>query len=209
MEVQIYLLDDNKALIHDNDQLTEFNNLVHELGLSCDNHLDKAKSPIPYLWIDEATVRAFQILCPTIDRIETYTLEIPLEILRNIKLAKTEHYFDWIEIWSNRKDPDPFCIGRVYKDNDARREKYTWHAHHYLIGRWGSEKKSIDQLIRDAIKVAAGRIVTYASTSIAKMNSWKACPDDWARNYIYNNDTEASIAIKKGGNNLDFEFPIP
>lgn len=205
MEVQIFLLKDNEALIYDNDKLTEFSSLVNELGLKCDNHLNKEKSPIPYMWIDEATVRAFQIICPTVDRIENYPLEIPLDILRNVKLAKIEHYFDWIEIWSNRKDPDPFCVGRVYKDNDARKQKYEWNAHNYLIGRWGHEAKSIQQLMKDAIKIASGRIHTYASTNIAKMNSWKACPEDWARNYIFNNDKETYDAIKKSGNDSNFE----
>jgi len=208
MEVQIFMSEDNKALIYDNDQLTEFNSLVSELGLKCDNHIDKHKSPIPYLWLDEATVRAFQIICPTAEKIEKYRFEIPIEILRNVKLANTEKYFDWIEIWSNTKDPDPFCIGRVYKDDDAREKKYHWNASYYLIGRWGSEGKPVNELVKDAIKIASHRILTHASTTIAKMSSWKSCPEDWARNYIFNNDSETREVISKGGNAIDYELPF-
>jgi len=197
MEVQIYLLENSKELIYDNDQLSEFSNLVGELGLICDNQINKEKSPIPYMWLDEATVRAFQIICPAVHRIEQYPLEIPIEILRNVRLTKTEQYFDWIEIWSNRKDPDPFCVGRVYKEDHSRQQHYTWDADHYLIGRWGHENKSIESLINDAIKIAANKIHIYASTTIAKLNSWKSCPEDWARSYIFNNDKEAAEAINR------------
>lgn len=203
MNVQIFIEEDNKELIYDNDQLSEFNNLVSELGLQCNNHNDPEKSPIPFMWLDESTIRAFKLLCPKVDKIQSYRLEIPLEVLRHVKLSENEKYFDWIEVWSNAKDPDPFAIGRVYKDSESRDKKYTWAAEHYLIGRWGAESKSVSELVQMAIKIATTRIEIYTESCIAKLNSWKSCPELWAKQYIFNNDTEASQAFN-GNNSLPF-----
>jgi hypothetical protein len=196
MNVQIFIQEENKQLIYDNDQLDEFKSLVSELGLQCDNHIDKEKSPIPFMWLDESTIRAFNLLCPRVDKLKDFRLEIPLEILRNVKLAQTEQYFDWIEIWSNTKDPDPFCIGRVYKTEESRLKSYTWTAETYLIGRWGAENKSINELIDSAVQIASQRIEVYTESCIAKLNSWKSCPTLWAKQYIFNNNSEAAHAFK-------------
>ena len=204
MNVQIFLLEENKQLIYDNDQLTEFNSLVEELGLKCNNHKDSTKSPIPYQWLDESTIRAFKLLCPKVDTIENYRFEIPLEILQNVKLSITEKYFDWIEVWSNAKDPDPFLVGRVYKDDESRNKNYTWSASNYLIGRWGAENKSIDELIQLSIKIATDRISVYTESCIAKLNSWKSCPELWAKQYIFNGDSEAAHAFNNNSSFLPF-----
>lgn len=206
-QVQIYMLEENKELIYDNDQLTEFNALVSELGLQCNNVKDDEKSPIPYMWLDEATLRAFKILCPKIDPIKDYRFEIPLEVLRNVKLSETEKYFDWIEVWSNSKDPDPFAIGRVYKTPNDRDKKYTWNASHYLIGRWGAENKEINELIEMAVKIASSKIKNFAETGMAKLKSWNECPDVWAKNYIFNNNQETQTAIQSSqGSVTDLPF---
>lgn len=203
MNVQIFIQEDNKALIYDNDQLDEFKSLVDELGLKCNNHIDSDKSPIPYMWLDQSTIRAFKLLCPSVDKIETYRFEIPLEVLRNVKLCQTEKYFDWLEVWSNEKDPDPFMIGKVYKNQDSRDKNYTWEASTYLIGRWGAEAKEVSELVNDAVKIAADRIQIYSESTIAKLKSWKECPELWAKQYIFNNNSEASHAFNNG-NSLPF-----
>lgn len=195
MNVQIFIQEENKALIYDNDQLDEFKSLVTELGLQCDNHIDKEKSPIPFLWLDESTIRAFKLLCPQVDRLPDYKFEIPIEILRNAKLCTVENYFDWMEVWSNRKDPDPFLVGRVYKQAEHREKQYTWAADHYLIGRWGAEKKEVPELIEMALGIATERIRVYTQSTIAKLKSWQECPDLWAKQYIFSNNSEASHAI--------------
>lgn len=204
MNVQIFMTEENKQLIYDNDQLNEFNNLVNELGLKCNNHIDGEKSPIPFMWLDQSTIRAFKLLCPMVDKIKDYRLEIPLEILRNIKLCEVEKYFDWIEVWSNTKDPDPFVVGRVFKSAQDIEQNYTWNAEHYLIGRWGAENKSINELIEMAVKMATTKIEIYTESCIAKLNSWKACPELWARQYIFENNSEASHAFKDSGSFLPF-----
>lgn len=204
MNVQIFMTEENKELIYDNDQLTEFNNLVSELGLQCNNQIDPEKSPIPFMWLDESTIRAFKLLCPHVDKIKNYRLEIPIEVLRQVKLSETEKYFDWIEIWSNIKDPDPFAIGRVYKDQQSREKEYTWNAQTYLIGRWGAESKSVPELIDMAVKIATTKIEIYTESCIAKLNSWKACPELWAKQYIFENNSEAAHAFNNTSNSLPF-----
>jgi len=191
--------EDNKALIYDNEQLDEFKSLVAELGLKCDNHIDKEKSPIPYMLLDQATIRAFKMLTPKVDKIKEYRFEIPIEVLRNVKLSETEKYFDYIEIWSNTKDPDPFAVGCVYKTEEDRVKQWSWNISYYLIGRWGAEEKELSELIDDAVKIATRKVKDYADSGIAKLASWQSCPDVWARNYIFNNDTEVSSAINNSG----------
>ena len=206
MRVQIFMMDDNKELIYDNEQLTEFNNLVSELGLKCHNVKDSTKSPIPYMQLDEATIRAFRILTPRVDKLSDYTFEIPIEALRHVKLSETEKYFDSYEVWSNQKDPDPFLVGRVYKNESDRTNGYTWNMSTYLIARWGAENKTIDELMQMAMNIAAERIYSHAEAAIAKMTSWKQCPQVWARQYIFNGNSEARTAI--GGSNISLDMPF-
>ena len=189
------MLEDNKQLIYDNEQLEEFKSLVSEMGLKCNNRIDSEKSPIPYMWLDASTVRAFKLLCPSVARADAYRLEIPLEILRNIKLAKTEKYFDWVEIWHNDKDPDPFCIGCVYKSELDRTNGYAWNVSHYLIGRWGAENKTVPELINIALEIATNKIKTFSIMMIAKMESLNKCPDIWAKKYLADGDNEVNDAI--------------
>lgn len=193
--VQIFMTEENKELIYDNNQLDEFKSLVYELGLLCDNRINSEKSPIPFTWLDQATIRAFKLICPQFDKIENYRLEIPLEILRNVKLSKVENYFDWIEVWHNAKNPDPFAVGVVYKNAQAREKGYSWEVEYYLIGRWGDENKTIPELMEIATNIATQRIQMYAESAMAKLESWKKCPEVWAKNFIYKNDSEASQAI--------------
>ena len=205
MNVKIYMSEDHKELIYDNDQLSEFKALVSELGLQCDNKKDAEKSPIPYMWLDTATIRAFKLICPKVDKIKEYRFEIPLEILRNVKLCEVEHYFDAVEIWSNVKDPDPFAVGAVYKDDESRTKGYYWNLQYYLIGRWGAEEKSIPELIKIAHQIATRRISDYAKSTIAKMTSWAACPEVWASKYISDDSSEAKSAIDRP-NDLPLDF---
>lgn len=203
METKIYL-NENKELIYDGEMLDEFNNLVNELGLKCNNKKDNEKSPIPYMWLDESTKRAFKLLCPRVKSVNDYELEIPLEILRHIKLSQNEKYFDVINVWSNTKDPDPFLIGMMYKSDDDRKSGYTWKMESYLIGRWGAENKSIEELIKQARQIASTRIKTYAAAGIAKLKSWMECPDVWADNYIFRNNQEAQEAFGDNSDTLPF-----
>lgn len=203
MEAKIYLTE-NEKLIYDGEALDEFNLLVSELGLKCDNQINKEKSPIPYMLLDEATERAFKLLCPRVSKIEDFQYEIPLEILRHIKLSKSENYFDELQIWSNTKDPDPFLIGFVYKNQVDREKGYSWNRSRYLIGRWGAENKSIEELISIARKIAETRIKTYAAAGIAKLKSWLECPEVWADNYIFRNNTEAQKAFGDNSDILPF-----
>lgn len=203
METKIYLTE-NKNLIYDGEALSEFNNLVNELGLKCNNQIDNSKSPIPYMVLDEATIRAFKLLCPRVSEIENFEFEIPLEILRHIKLCKNESYFDKLEIWSNTKDPDPFLVGRKYRNDDDRNKKYSWNMTYHLIGRWGAESREIKELIDEAREIAKNRIKTYAAAGIAKLKSWMECPDVWADNYIFRNNNEAQKAFDGSSDNLPF-----
>ncbi len=206
MKTQVFILEENRELIYDNEQLTEFQSLVSELGLKCNNVKDSTKSPIPYMQLDQATIRAFQILTPKVDKLTDYLFEIPIEALRQVKLSENEKYFDAYEVWSNQKDPDPFLIGKVYKNEEDRTKGYTWNMTTYLMARWGAENKTVEQLMQMAMKIATERIYSHAEADIAKMTSWKQCPEAWAKQYIFNGNSETQSAI--GGSNISLDLPF-
>lgn len=156
--VEIFLQDDFKDELIDSNILDEVNKIKQELNLSCGNQLSD-KSQIPYLWIDDYTQSCFRVLCPRSVKLSNYTNQIPLEALKNAKQSMNENHFDWIEIWSNEKDPDPFMIGFVYDSSESREKQYTWRTNKYLIARWGSEKKPISELISDALNICEKRVL--------------------------------------------------
>ena len=204
--VEIYIQEDFKDELIDDSVLNEVNKIKEELGLSCGNQISK-KSQIPYLWLDEYTVSCFKILCPRVAKLKDYTGQIPLEALKHAKQSKQETHFDWIEIWSNRKDPDPFMIGHVYRSESDRANEYTWSTDKYLIARWGDEKKPIPQLVREAVDFAEKEVMNAAlkleSKVVGIINYLKQNPRCAAEESIKNgnssfrSDFDAKELLKK------------
>lgn len=111
--VQSYLVEETKELILDGDKLAEWTELVAELNLA--GQLDTVsgdKSPIPFLHIKPNMMNVIQELCPRCVEIDEYKITpIPIDVLKLVKLAKHENYFQKINIHFDDKTPDPFVVG--------------------------------------------------------------------------------------------------
>lgn len=153
--VETFLVEETINLIHDGEALQKWNDKVSELGLEGQKEVlvVKDKSPIPFMWMNDAIVATFEILCPTKADVAKYNkTPIPLEILELVSLSRNEGYFYKMEIWYNEKEKDPVCIG--YAENSENTNKDKWHvdyyAKKYLIGRWADVKASLDALTKRA-----------------------------------------------------------
>jgi hypothetical protein len=152
--VETFFIEETLSLIHNNDHLTKWNDLVAFLQLTGQSTLTKSeKSPIPFLWMNKALIKTFETLCPTKTNAEDYNkMPIPLDILDLIALSKREGYFDFIKIWYDEKTPDPICVG--YRIPDAYKDKETWYKEYYsekyLLGKWSDVKATFQQLVERA-----------------------------------------------------------
>lgn len=147
--VETFIIEETQALIYDNEQLDKWNDHVSALGLSGQQKIvQKDKSPIPFLWMNAATIRIFETLCPTKVEVGEYDkTPIPVEILDLLVLSKREKYFDLVEIWYNEEDKDPCAIGYKFRPADSCNEWYRKaYAEKYLIGRWADVKQSFKEL---------------------------------------------------------------
>src|SRR5690606_12958674 len=99
--VETFYIAETVNLIHDNDALSMWQEKVKELGLEGQSEVVVGdKSPIPFLWMNDAIIATFEVLCPTKTPIEKYSkTPIPVELLEVVGLCKKEEYFDKIEVW--------------------------------------------------------------------------------------------------------------
>lgn len=162
--VETFLVEETINLIHDVDALQKWNEKVSELGLEGQKEVlvVKDKSPIPFMWMNDALIATFETLCPTkVDVAKYNKTPIPLEILDLVSLSRNEGYFYKMEIWYNEKEKDPVCIG--YAENIENTNPDPWYkqyyAKKYLIGRWADVKASLDTLTNRAraIFIAAAK----------------------------------------------------
>jgi hypothetical protein len=149
--VETFLVEETINLIHDGEALQKWNERVAELGLHGQKEVlvVKDKSPIPFMWMNDAIIATFETLCPTKVLVEKYNkTPIPLEILDLVSLSKNEGYFYKMEIWYNEQEKDPVCVGyAVSPESDGKDEWYKgYYAKKYLIGRWADVKASLDSL---------------------------------------------------------------
>ena len=164
--VETFLVEETINLIHDGEALQRWNDKVAELGLEGQKEVlvVKDKSPIPFMWMNDATIATFEVLCPTkVDVAKYNKTPIPLEILDLVALSRNEGYFYKMEIWYNEKEKDPVCVGYAENPENSNRDKWyiDYYAKKYLIGRWADVKASIDALTKRARAIF---ITTYIAT---------------------------------------------
>lgn len=153
---ETFFVEETINLIHDNDALDKWREKVLELGLRGQTEVvTEKKSPIPFLWMNQAMVATFETLCPRKVLIEDYDkTPIPVELLEVVSLCVKEQYFDGIKVWYNDKQKDPVIVGYKMKQgksfSDSWDSEYTSYSERYLIGRWADVKASIDQLVKRA-----------------------------------------------------------
>jgi hypothetical protein len=113
--VQSFLVEETKELVLDGEKLSEWNELVAELGLFGQVETTNGdKSPIPFVFMKSNLKNVMEQLCPRKVEVSDYKISpIPLDVLKLVKLAKDERYFSSIEVWYDDKSPDPFVVGSV------------------------------------------------------------------------------------------------
>lgn len=150
-QVETYIIEETKELIYDNEKLDQWNGLIESLGLEGQKEIVQTdKSPIPFMWMNEALLATFEQLCPTKKDVSAYNkTPIPVEVLSLIALSQKEGYFFKMEVWYNEKDPDPCVIGyKAGRGNSAWEKDY--YADKYLLARWADVKASLGELVQRA-----------------------------------------------------------
>lgn len=174
--VETFLIEETIDLLHDNEQLEQWNKYVEDLGLNGQKTIAKKdKSPIPFMHLKKSFINICEELCPSSLEVSEYSLTpIPVEILSLIALSKKENYFTRIIIRYDDKSPDPFAIGikRLYSAGDAnyiydspelaaastngakdaKSLQYYYRENQYLIGKWADVKRSWKELKEMAIE---------------------------------------------------------
>lgn len=149
METKVFLIDEHKDTIFDSDKNQEWLNLVKELGLTCQESLmEKGKSPIPFPLMTEAESKIYGKVLDTHVSYKQFTGEaIPLPCLSAIALSEKEGYFQKIEIWYSRENPDPMVVGRQYVSESDRQNNYEWMMGCYKVAQWGAQLKPVSELL--------------------------------------------------------------
>jgi hypothetical protein len=145
-------------VIFDLDRQDEWKEIVAELGLGNQmSFMDKAKSPMPYPYINQSMENIFKTLCPAQSELDKYTkTPIPLEVLKEIKFCVHENYFDSIVIFYDDKSPDPIAVGKskryqaYYKDVDDNS--------HSTAYEFASDKQA-----REYVELLGGRVTNVFS----------------------------------------------
>jgi hypothetical protein len=155
-EVETCIIEETQELIYDNEKLDQWNKLVGELGLTGQTKIVKPeKSPIPFLWMNQALVATFTELCPRKVLVAEYDkTPIPVEALGLISLSVKENYFEKIQVWYNEKNPDPAIVG-IIKGPDYDPKYPTWESgfSYYLLARWSDVKATLAELTERAKKL--------------------------------------------------------
>lgn len=167
--VETFIIEETQELIYDNEQLEKWNSLVAELELEGQTKVVKEeKSPIPFLWMNQVTVKVFEELCPCKTNVKLYDkTPIPVEALSLVALSNKEGYFDKIEVWYNDKSPDPAIIGYKYTRGSSEWE-LNWYAEKYLLARWSDVKASIAELTDRAKQLFVKRRVNELNETIKR-----------------------------------------
>lgn len=154
--VETYIIEETQELIYDNEKLDQWNKLVGELGLTGQTKIVKPeKSPIPFLWMNQALVATFTELCPRKVLVAEYDkTPIPVEALSLVALSVKENYFEKIQVWYNDKNPDPAIVG-IIKGANYDPKYPTWESgfEYYLLARWSDVKASLVELTERARKL--------------------------------------------------------
>lgn len=183
--VETFIIEETASLIYDNEQLETWNKHVSDLGLTGQmNIVQKDKSPIPFMFMNQSTKAVFETLCPRKVAVESYNITpIPVEILNLIALSKKECYFDSVQIWYDDKTPDPACIGinkrfgtsgnynfKTQKEAEVELKtslsQYNYEEKYYLLGKWADVKQPFEELKERAIKRFKQQEVNTAQSQI-------------------------------------------
>ena len=149
METKIFLIKEHETTLFEPSEIEQWKTLVNELGLVEQERLiQENKSPLPFSLMTEAEDTIYKKILPQQVDYKKYSEEaIPLQVLDVIALCLKEQYFDKIQIWYNRNNPDPMVIGQLFPSDNARANNYYWNMNNYIIAQWGPKIKPLSNLL--------------------------------------------------------------
>lgn len=205
MEVKIYREPENENLILDEEQKTEYNQLISELGFPEQSDKSKNHTPNVYPFINDAMEKQLKALCPAVSKAEKYTVStIPLEVLKVLKFAKENEMFDEYEIWYADKEPDPLLIGKKWRSEEAKIKDYSWQKNSYLIARWGDCAMELNELLKKGYESIKLSIQDSAKLAVEKANSIVGSPDTYTRKYLNGDKLDIEIDTRGASNIFPF-----
>jgi hypothetical protein len=201
MEVKIYREPENEALILDEVQLAEYNDLALELGFTTTQNVEEQNVPNVYISLNLAMEKQLKAICPVKVDADKYTKStIPLEVLKVYKFAKDNKMFDGFHIWYNDVDPDPMLIGWNWKSESDKEKGYTWSVNRFLIARWGDCALELPELLELGFQKMKQELLDKATAAIDKCNSVLTNPDLHVRKILSNTmDSDISLNINSSG----------
>jgi hypothetical protein len=201
MEVKIYREPENEALILDEDQLAEYNDLALELGFATQENVEEQNVPNVYISLNNAMEKQLKAVCPMkVDADQYNKSTIPLEVLKVYKFAKDNNMFDGFHIWYNDIDPDPMLIGWNWKSDRDRENGYTWNLNRFLIARWGDCALELPELLELGFQKMKQELMDKAQSAIDVCNSVLSNPDIHVRKILANNaGQDISLSIASSG----------
>jgi hypothetical protein len=195
MEVKIYREPENEALILDEVQLAEYNDLALELGFATAQNAQEQNVPNIYISLNNAMEKQLKAICPIKVDADKYTKStIPLEVLKVYKFAKDNKMFDGFHIWYNDVEPDPMLIGWNWISENDKKNNYTWCINRFLIARWGDCALELPELLELGFQKMKQELIDKAQSAIDKCNSVISNPDLHVRK-ILSNTTENDISL--------------
>jgi hypothetical protein len=196
MEVKIYREPENEALILDEVQLAEYNDLALELGFATKSDVEEQNVPNVYVSLNNAMEKQLKAVCPMkVDADKYNKSTIPLEVLKVYKFAKDNKMFDGFHIWYNDVDPDPMLIGWNWRSAEDKEKGYTWNLNRFLIARWGDCALELPELLDLGFQKMKQELVDKAQSAIDKCNSVMSNPDVYVRKILSNTDNDISISL--------------
>lgn len=187
MEVKIYREPENEALILDEVQLAEYNDLALELGFATTQNVEEQNVPNIYVSLNLAMEKQLKAVCPMkVDADKYNKSTIPLEVLKVYKFAKDNKMFDGFHIWYNDVDPDPMLIGWNWKSEQDKEKGYSWNLNRFLIARWGDCALELPELLELGFQKMKQELMDKAQSAIDVCNSVLSNPDIQVRKILSN-----------------------
>jgi hypothetical protein len=194
MEVKVYREPENEALILNEEQLAEYNELTAELGLQTVEQSQEQKVPNVYAFLNTAMTKQLHAICPKHVDVQDYKKStIPVEVLKVLKFAKANKMYEGYEIWYNDVDPDPLLIGWNFSSDNAREKQYSWQKDRFLMARWGDCAMELPELLQVGFDKLKQELIDKAKQAISTCNSVINDPDIYVRKILSEQATSIDL----------------
>lgn len=161
METKSYLIKEHEETIFDSKKIDEWKAIAESLEAEGQLSLisGENKSMLPFPIMTDAESAIYSRILTSQDNYKRFNAEaVPFEGLALIALCEKEKYFDKIEIWYSRSDPDPIIVGKRYRNAEDRKEERSWGMESYMIFQWGPKIKKLTALLTLYAKAEKERI---------------------------------------------------